>query len=998
MDKYEYNLKLDQMKSLSAEENYDAAAEIADSINWNKIKNVNALFRAGEIYEMVGRFQDAKEVFLLAYDRSPIGRMIIYRLAEVAIKMNDFDAAREYYEEFVEIAPHDNLKYVLKYNLRKAQGAEYIDLIPILENLKEQEYTEEWAYELAYLYHKAGLSDKCIEACDELILWFGDGPYVERALELKMLYQPLTKLQEEKYRLFRKQQAGITDISAYEMERAGEYVHEAVSIPPVSTNTEKFNTVNLQEEIARGMQQIMDATEKETVSDTMDSIKKMVEEIPYLTMPLPKDETEEMIEEKHIETDEEIDGSLKINFQELIGEEYDGQMSLMMEERRAVEKQITGQMSIEDVLEEWEKTRHAAEVALQEAEQRKLESAKARALQEAGDIMDRLTDVIPRLDAGITPKELLEEQYMQNILLEPENDPLINLKEMGDNLRELEAPTEEQASKIFTDMNTLLGREISRLNDENAYIDEALAKAAETAVELAPEVLEATHVALQPEEEIQDIAQSIVETAVEDIAQSVVETAAEDVTQNVKDQIIDDKNAYAVETMVDAAMESQMTEKKEKEEELSLTKEIEAAVLEQLLAAGYKMAEEEASEEAVEDISDKIIADVELETAQEVQSVQGEQEVQKTQSVQGVQEVQEVQEVQSAQGEQEVQVTQSDEIDKLEVGETDIDTEKNVQTKDEIVIETPEIDKTVTRRMPDLEDVQRKMFMDMKTREIPEVTLLEDDEEEEADAIVKNEQFTPTITSLSPDLRGIFSYFVPVKGMEEQLCQMLTGVTKRLNENATSKTGNIIVQGGRACGKTVLATSIIKALQKETGKPNGRIGKIGADALNHKDIRQMMQKVAGGCMIIEQAGSLTRETAVTLSLLLEHDTSGVLIILEDTTMGIKKALSLDDGFAKKFSEKITVPTFTNDELVAFAKAYSKEKGYAIDEMAILALYNRISKIQKIDQATTLTEVKEIVDSAIENEKKGGFKKTFSNLWTKRYTEDERIILYEKDFE
>ena len=189
LDKYEYNLKLDQMKSLCAEENYSAAAEIADTINWNKIKNVNALVRAGEIYEKVDRYEDSKDVLLMAYDRSPIGRMIIYRLAEVAIKMGDFTAAQEYFEEFVEIAPHDNLKYVLKYSIKKAQGAGYEELIPILEELKDQEYLEEWAYELAYLYHKAGISDKCIDACDELILWFGNGPYVERALELKMLYE-----------------------------------------------------------------------------------------------------------------------------------------------------------------------------------------------------------------------------------------------------------------------------------------------------------------------------------------------------------------------------------------------------------------------------------------------------------------------------------------------------------------------------------------------------------------------------------------------------------------------------------------------------------------------------------------------------------------------------------------------------------------------------------------------------------------------------------------
>ena len=233
MDKYEYNLKLDQMKSLFAEEKYEEAADIADSMNWNKVKNPTALLRAGEIYEKTGRYEDSRDVLLMAYDRSPIGRGIIYRLAEVAVKMQDFQAAQDYYDEFVEIAPHDNLKYVLRYDIKKAQGASYRELIPILEELREQEYTEEWAYELAYLYHKAGMSDKCIDACDELILWFGDGPYVERALELKMLYQPLTKAQEEKYRSFRQAKDGYTHINIEEMQRAGEYAHEPVTIPQV---------------------------------------------------------------------------------------------------------------------------------------------------------------------------------------------------------------------------------------------------------------------------------------------------------------------------------------------------------------------------------------------------------------------------------------------------------------------------------------------------------------------------------------------------------------------------------------------------------------------------------------------------------------------------------------------------------------------------------------------------------------------------------------------
>ena len=393
-----------------AKKQYTEAAEIADSINWRKVRNVNALMKAGDIYAQIGRYDEAKEILLMAYDRSPIGRMIIYKLAEIAIKTKEFDEAQEYYDEFVEIAPHDNLKYILRYEMNKAKGAGLDVLIQILEELKEQEYTEKWAFELAYLYHQAGRSEECINACDELILWFGDGPYVEKALELKMLYQPLNRAQEDKYRQFKQRKDGIVEVRPEDYLESGEIIKEPVQIKPVTTNAEKFNTVNLQEELARSMQQIMNATEKEEVADTMQGIKKIVEEIPYLQ--LPQDEEAQKERFADIPTDEEIDGSLKINFQEMLGEDYDGQMRMVVPEKSALEAQITGQMSIQDILEEWEKTKRAAEKALQEAEQQKLESAKAKALAEAGDIMERLADVIPQLDAGLTSKELLEKEYL----------------------------------------------------------------------------------------------------------------------------------------------------------------------------------------------------------------------------------------------------------------------------------------------------------------------------------------------------------------------------------------------------------------------------------------------------------------------------------------------------------------------------------------------------------------------------------------------------------
>ena len=829
LDKYEYNLKIDQMKSLYAEENFDAAAEIADTINWNKVKNVNALVRAGEVYEKVGRFEESKEILLTAYDRSPIGRMIIFRLAEVAVKMGDFDAADEYYNEFVEIAPHDNLKYVLKYEIRKAQKADYRELISILEALKEQEYTEEWAYELAYLYHKAGLSEKCIEACDELILWFGDGPYVERALELKMLYQPLSKAQEEKYRKFRLAKEGITTIGEEEMKRAGEYVHDPVEIPQVSLSPERFNTVNLQEEIAKGMQQIIAATEKEMVSDTMDSIKKIVEEIPYLQLPKEGSPIEEG---PHIETDEEIDGSLKLNFQEMLGEDYDGQMSLVMKEKSLIEQQITGQLTIEDVLDEWEKTKRAAEAALLEAEQRKLESAKARALQQAGDIMDRLNNVIPQLDAGVTPKELLEKEYLQ---------------------------------QDFVPLNTFPEEKVFPSEEPVSFVEE--------------------------------------ETPVE-----------EPFTYAEKEIPVEEPFTYA--------------EKEIPAEEPFFHAEEEIPAEEPFTYAGKEIPAEELFTYA----------------------------------------------------EEEVPVEEP-----FTYAEETVSSEKPIAFKEE---------KASPKEMPLVEEIP--------ITDIPEIEIPLDFAEEIAEDIPTEpdrKRIRETSSDkLSEEQKSIFSYFVPVKGMEDQLCEAIKGASVHLKKTETAGTGNIIIQGGQGCGKTALATSLIKVLQKETGELKGKVGKIDAATLNTKDIQAILKKIAGGCLIIEHAGDLTRESAITLSLLLASDTSGILVILEDTSPGIKKALALDDGFARRFTEKITVPIFTNDELVSFAKSYAKELGYEIDAMAVLALYNRINSIQKLDQDTTLTEVKEIVDEAIRREARFGMSKYISILTAKRYTEDDCILLQEKHFE
>lgn len=867
MDKYEYKLKLDEIKSLAGEKRYEEAAQLVDSINWRKVRNVNSLVMAGEIYAQVGRYEDGKEILLMAYDRSPIGRMIIYRLAEIAIRTKNFEEAQEYYDEFVEIAPHDNLKYVLRYEMNKEQGAGYDVLIGILEELKEQEYSEKWAFELAYLYHQAGDAEACVNACDELILWFGDGPYVEKALELKMLYQPLNKVQEDKYRAFKQRRDGVVEVRPTDALESGEIVKETVQIPQVTTNASKFNTVNLQQELAKSMQQIMDATEKETVNDQMDNIKKIVEEIPYLAMPAGE-KPEESLEEKygHIETDEEIDGSLKINFQELLAEDRDGQISMMVPER-ALEKQITGQMNIEDILEEWERTRRAAEAALEEAKQRKLESAKAKALAQAEDIMDRLASVIPQLDAGMTPKDLLDQEYLGKAAA-------MDSKEIASMMTQ-NRPKEE-AGQLMSDMNDILQQQIDEISHVNEDIDEFLAGERQEKQE-TQETQETDPILLAATQRIPDLSEDMPVNDRQAEAPAITEPEPED-----RKEAVSEESAYEPETF-----------------------------------SGESPAEDERT-------ADEVSAD---EPAQPDVAEEG--------------------------------------------AFSGLDFTGMIELPDEVKEELQQEEKAVVKTEEPLPEIRP-------------VTL------EEPETI----HDTP-VTQLSERQKEIFSYFTPVMGMKEQLCQALTGVEKHLRHAKNASTGNLIIQGDRGNGKTVLATSFLKALQEDLGRSAAKVGRIDATSLNGKDIPAVFHKIKGGCLIIEKAGALSRETAVRLSLAMETQTEGIFVILEDTHTGIKKALGRDESFARKFTEKITIPVFTSDELVAFAKSYAKELYYEIDNMAVLALYNRISNIQKLDQATTLTEVKEIVDEAIANAEKFSMKKIFS---ARKRRNSEYEVLQEKDFE
>lgn len=834
VDKYELKIKLDEMKALAAAKDYVTAAEIAESINWRKVKNINLLIDAGDIYTKAERYEDARDVLLLANDRAPVGRMIIYRLAEIAVKMKIFDDAEEYYDEFVEIAPYDNLKYVLRYKISKAKGANIRSLITILEELKEVEYNEEWFYELAYLYHQAGEYEKCIDACDELFTWFGEGIYVERALELKMLYRPLSEPQEDRYRSFKNRKDGVKEVYP-----STEEVGETVQIPIVRENVEKFNTVNLQEELAKSMRQIMEATERETVTETMDSIKKLVEEVPYYQVQLEQRTAEIQLEKK--EKEREINEALKTDFQELLAEDQDGQISILVNSQ-AVEPQVQGQMNMEEVLGEWRKTQRAMETAMQMAEQKKLESAKAMALQEAGDIMEWLVEINEKLNLGFSPTDLLSEE-----------------ETIGEVIS-----SEEKAGRLVAGVNDALQQQIEKLQEEDEDEEHELLRR----IKLA-------------------------------------------------------KPSFDEQMGIHRQFTTPITREEfvKKVEELPEIEDLETEILKE---AGVIPEEPILSEDVVptelapEDILPEDVAPEDV-TPEDVMA------------------------------EDEVRFAKRD-TKEIKPEAIEVAIEAALEEAEPMVEEKPEIRKR------------------------------------------------PSITRLSDAQKRIFSYFVPVAGMEQQICQVLSEAADHLAYGKTASRGNILIQGGRGCGKTVLAKALTKALQVELQKPNSKVGAIDAESLNNKDIQTVLKMVAGGFLIIENAGNLTRETAVKLSLLLENDSNGTLVIMEDTRAGLNQALGRDEGFARKFTEKITIPVFTSDELVEFARVYAKDQKYKIDDMGVLALYNRISTIQRLDHATTLTEVKEIIDEAIERAEKKSIQRAFSILTSRRYADNDYNILREKDFE
>ena len=769
---------MEQIEKAKEKGDYQEAGRIADGIEWERVKRVAVLCDIAEIYDRIGNYDKCKDILLLAYERSPIGRMIVYRLCDISVKLRQMDEAKEYYSIYSELAPNDAHRYILLYKIEKASGASIDRLISILENLKSREFLENWAYELAYLYHKKGMPAQCVDECNEIFLWFGDGRYVEKALELKMLYEPLTQIQRDKYEYSRAKriaEAKKANRKLAEFEPKVPSEDEA-DIPSVEVSV-GFNTINLQKELAKNLEQIMNATLTSDVTQTMANVKKLVSDsqIPGLHIEEPEEAEEEAEEASEIP-----EASLDIDFRNFLSEEYDGQISLIVPENNMVEKQITGQMSIEDVLAEWEKTKRAAEHALELDEARRLEQARNSAIKQTEGIMTRLADVIPQYEE-VGAQRIAEER--------------------------IKAEAAAEAALLAESISSI----VPELTEDNSL-----------------GTLEGLF--NEPEVEVQETTEEVV---------PVIEHM----------DSVDEKDEEAV-----LVEETSWTQ--------AFTEEVEEAV------ASFDRNLEEAAK------------------LKETKYVEAEQE-------------------------------------------------------------------KITEPI------------------------------EESKPAIKISEYI-----LSAGQVAELSYFAQVKGIEKQVCQFMKDA-KNASEEGKSF-GNIIISGAKGMGKTKFAMSLVKVMQQAGIKKNGKFGKVSADKLNSKDIVEIFQKIEGGCIVIEQISELSSEKADELLKAIQMDTTGITVILEDTTSALGKFLNANFDLATKFTNHISIPTFSNDELVNFGKAYAEEQGYMIDEMAVLALYNRIGQLQFARHETTLSEVMDLIDDAIDNASVTGLAKLFSKRKDK--------ILLEKDFE
>ena len=922
MDKYEYKLKTEQMLKLMENGAYNRAAEIADSIDWKRVRNVNMLLNVSNIYEKVRDYRKSFGVLRAAYHRTEGSRKILYRLCTLAIKVGNLEEAIDYYDEYVQAAPKDPNQYILKYRLLRARRAPIEQQIRALEQFKKAEYVEEWAYELARRYEEAGMTAECLEECDDLILWFSEGKYVYKAMELKMRYKPLTPLQQEKY-----------DRRLEEAEKSSEIEAEKlIDLGRIKAEEEEKRRRE-QEEAARYTEDMLERSEQIAESENAELSEEEVSEQLKKAEPSKKKlgDTMKLGEALqnlfHTET-EEAQEQEEIELSEEDAEEYE---ELAEEDAGPVEgddEESTGEDDCSDLAEALEEIESLSDLELldQVAEEEVIEEPVEEIIEETIETKVKEVDL----------KELEE-------LAEPETADAADVEviEEPEVAEEAEKEDMEKESIKLEETEIKEDERIDEPVDDILDIDDILAE------------WEAAEGGAEPEE-VPEVNEDDVEQIERKPKSPILSPDIQRMIDEIEGVIPEEE---VKETPVRTVVSEEVLENKgEITEELRL--EEEELVLDEESAEEYEeLLEEDEAEELDEEFEEELDYDDEYED--DYESI-------------------------AAGFKEEFKPTLSNEPDDREIPD-----EEPVES--DILASTAPLSRKETA----------KLIATGKTAPLPM--------DEIADALSISD--TGFLVHSRYDLSGqgarkaglteeqkkLFSYFVPVRGMSEQLVDVLEQDRNCTNRKGTSNTGNLLIVGNKGNGKTVLAVDVVKAIQKQRKIRQGRVAIITGEALNKKKISDIVAKLYGGALIIEKAGKLSERTVAKLNKAMEKDTGEMLIVLEEQRKPLDRVLSSNREFRKKFTSRLEVPIFVNDELVTFGQTYAQENGYRIDEMGILALYSRIDALQREDHAVTVAEVKDIMDEAMAHSQKVSAKKLVKRVLGKNTDDADRIILTEKDF-
>ena len=1022
MDKYEYRVKTEQMLEYVEQKQYKKAMEIADTIDWRRVKNASMLNTVSEIYECNGEYQKSRDVLFLAYDRAPGSRKVIYRLGLLALKLEDTQEASDCYEEFVKVAPRDPNQYILKYKILKTQGADLEEQIRALEDFKKSEYVEKWAYELALLYHEAGMTAKCLEECDDLILWFSEGKYVYQAMELKMKYKPLTPLQQEKYDsrpggvrpepAFDEEDAESDEEDmpeesaaeeAVEEEKAYEAEPEEVVEETYETEPEEVTEEAVEQEVYEAepegiAEETYEAEPEEAAEDVYEAEPEEVAEEAYEAEP------EEVAEEAYEAEPEEVaEEDVPLETMEPAS---DPVQEINIEEKAMAEKEeellLGGQMKIEEILQEWEEKQKANAEAIKE-QKAKDEARLAKEREEARKRREaeRLELERKAAEAEAERKRIAAEKEAAR--KRAEEEARRKAEEEAERKRKAEEEArrkaEEEAARKRAEEEARRKAEEERARKEaekEAAIQEAAKKAAERLVKQQTmgkpdeKVTEEKKNTQRLPDDILDLVEQLESRAAtpktskivldedlddeEDLEDAVFGGAEDDFDgddfieddYNEEEYVEDfdeeyDENDFDEENFDEEPVEEDFGEEDFDEEDFAEDGE------------DFDEADFDEGDFTEEDFDEADFAEEDFEeaSAEEEDFVEGDF---------AEEDFAEPEEVSAEDEPEEVSYEEAEEED------FDLDDFFNDDKDDDTDLgEALEIEE------PSEAEIQKRIKKS-KGGGVPFDT-----------GFVVTGRYDLNATSeiglkagLTEEQKKLFSYFVPVRGMSEQIVEVLDN-DRRAQREGTSKTGNLMVIGRKGSGKTVLAVDIVKAIQKQRNLKQGKVAIVTGESLNKKELSNIIQKLRGGAIIIEKAGKLNSRTVEELSYLMERKTGEMLFVLEDQRKPLERIMTANPDFKRKFTSKLELPVFINDELVTFGQTYAKENGYKLDEMGILALYSRIDVMQREDHAVTVAEVKEIMDEAIAHSQKANVKHLARRVFGKGTDHADRIILKEEDF-